>query len=193
MLYIMLIFEAIILLLIYLRILLMAKYEPKIHKKNEKMKNKSNSLMALILFESIVLSILSIPNNWLKLGFLQISILVNITGISLMAIGIYIRYISIKTLGKYYSTKLNTKNDHTLVKQGIYKYLRHPIYLGDLTLYIGIGIGLSNYICFFVLSVTSIIAYISRIKQEENMLISFFGKEYLEYKKTSYRLIPYIY
>jgi protein-S-isoprenylcysteine O-methyltransferase Ste14 len=193
MLYIMIFFETIILLLIYLRILLMAKYEPKILKNNENRKNKSNSLMAFILFESIGLSILSIPNNWLKFGYLQISVLVNITGILLMVIGIFIRYISIKTLGEYYSTILSTNNDHTLVKQGIYKYLRHPIYLGDLTLYIGIGIGLSNYICFFVLSVTSVIAYISRIKQEENMLISFFGNEYLEYQKTIYRLIPYIY
>jgi len=55
--------------------------------------------------------------------------LMNIVGLTLILIGISIRRIAKRTLGRYYSYGLKTLHGHKLIKHGIYKHIRHPRYL----------------------------------------------------------------
>ena len=149
--------------------------------------------MIFLQFASIILAFLSIPNNIWRIGHLQISIACNVIGICLLFIGLSIRIFSMNKLGKYYSTLLFTNEDHKLITTGIYKYIRHPIYLGDMLFYFGIGISLSNYIIILVLLLSSSTAYIIRMNQEEKMMIEGFGNEYVVYCSKTKRLIPFLY
>jgi protein-S-isoprenylcysteine O-methyltransferase Ste14 len=190
---VMLVFELIILVLIYARVLLMSiniKRQPGGKAKNT---DKENILVFIVFIESIVFTVISIPNNWFKIGYIGLPIIVNICGIILITLGLAIRYLSTVSLGKYYSLKLYVSSDHVLVKNGMYKLIRHPIYLGDLLLYFGIGIALTNYIVFVLLSFSSVIAYIIRLKTEERMLIDLFGEKYTDYQRISKKIIPFIY
>jgi len=118
--------------------------------------------------------------------------LMNVTGVCLFLLGVYIRITAIRTLGKYFLTNLGALQNHRLVKHGVYKYIRHPAYLG--TFLFGSGITLFFSSLFgFLLMVGLLLSYLYRIKNEEHMLIQIFGEEYQEYKKRTKKVIPFIY
>ncbi len=114
-------------------------------------------------------------------------------GAGLFVIGFILRVVSIHTLGKFFVTKVQITEDHELVKDGIYKYLRHPSYTGLIAVFSGSAFFLQSFsgILFFVLF--ALPAYIYRIHVEEQALKQTFGKQYEEYTATSKRIVPYIY
>ncbi|MBI0583870.1 MAG: isoprenylcysteine carboxylmethyltransferase family protein [Methanomassiliicoccus sp.] len=115
-----------------------------------------------------------------------------ITGASMVLSGIVIRVIAIVTLGKNFSGRLRIREDHTLVRTGIYRYVRHPAYLGAILLFLGIPVMVSSILGFLAMFLL-VIYLLYRIRLEERMLITRFGEEYLEYMRHSKRLIPFIY
>lgn len=78
-----------------------------------------------------------------------------------------------------------------LVTSGIYKYIRHPMYLSQLLF---IGALLLNFFSYTRLIVFIFLAidFVLKMKYEETLLEKYF-KEYKTYKKHSYKLIPLIY
>jgi len=79
-----------------------------------------------------------------------------------------------------------------LVKDGLYKHIRHPLYLGEILRNFGIvSIFSSGYGILFIMIGT--IFLLLRINVEEEMLIEAFGSDYEDYKRKTKKLIPYIY
>ncbi len=118
--------------------------------------------------------------------------IVSSTGLILAIAGVTIRLISRRTLGRYFSSGLRIVEKHELVTYGIYRYVRHPAYTGDLLFQFGLTLFFSSlYGLLIMLLLVPCILY--RIGIEEDMLIKQFGTEYLEYMRTSKKLIPYIY
>ena len=118
--------------------------------------------------------------------------IVNAAGLALFLIGVVIRFVGKRTLGKYYSYGLRTLSDHKLVKHGIYKHIRHPISLAAIIYDVGIPLFFSS-LYGFLLMLGLIPLMLYRIKIEEKMLIEKFGDEYREYMKKTKKLIPFIY
>jgi len=118
--------------------------------------------------------------------------IVNAVGLSLFSSGVSMRIVARKTLGKYFSSGLKTPQKHELIKHGIYRYIRHPAYLGSLMLSPGIPLFFSS-LYGFVLMLGLIPCFLYRIKIEEKMLIEEFGDEYRNYMKETKKLIPFIY
>ena len=118
--------------------------------------------------------------------------LVNVVGLVFFSIGVTIRIVARRTLGKYFSYGLKTSQKHEIIYRGIYKYIRHPAYLGSLILSLGIPLIFSSFYGFFLM-LGLIPCFLYRIRIEESMLIKKFGNKYLEYIKKSKRLIPYVY
>lgn len=116
-----------------------------------------------------------------------------VPGVLLVALGIYLRHTAIKTLGRFFVTKVQITDGHQLVKAGIYGFLRHPSYTGLIVgfggsvLMTGSGLALLCFIGF------ALPAYFYRIWVEEKALISVFGEDYLQYRAETYALIPYLY
>jgi len=115
---------------------------------------------------------------------------VNTLGLSLFLIGVSMRRIGKRTLGKYYSYGLRTPEK--LITQGIYKHIRHPIYLAMLLYTAGIPLFFSSLYGFLV-TLGFIPFTLYRIRIEEKMLIDTFGDEYREYTKKTKKIIPFIY
>jgi len=90
------------------------------------------------------------------------------------------------------TSRLQIVEDQKLLKIGPYKYIRHPLYLGEILRNLGlVSIFSSGYGILLVFIGTILLLF--RIKMEEEMLIKAFGSEYSDYKKATKRLIPYIY
>ena len=113
-------------------------------------------------------------------------------GITFIWIGIFFRYWAIRTLGKFFRTRLVIQNDHELITKGPYKYLRNPSYTGVLITFIGFGFGVANWLSIVVFIAVGLFTYIWRIRVEEQMLSKQFGKAYEDYKKRTWALIPFV-
>lgn len=91
---------------------------------------------------------------------------------------------------KYYRVP-DVGKQKELVKDGIYKYVRNPMYLSQL-FYCGALLLSSFSIYRLTVYLIYLINFIYKIRYEENLLNNYF-KDFAQYKKTSWRLIPYIY
>ncbi len=90
------------------------------------------------------------------------------------------------------TSKLQKIKDHQLLRDGIYKHIRHPLYLGEILRNLGIAVLVSSFYGVLIIGLSSFFLLI-RIEIEEKMLISAFGKYYKEYKKKTAKLVPYLY
>ncbi len=88
--------------------------------------------------------------------------------------------------GEEYQIK---KNQH-LITNGIYGFVRHPIYIGLGLSFIGGEMVAQSYL-FVSFLAYFFVAYMQG-KREEKILIAHFGKEYKEYMKKTKMLIPWV-
>ncbi|HVN57175.1 MAG TPA: methyltransferase [Bacteroidales bacterium] len=85
----------------------------------------------------------------------------------------------------------NFENTSVLVTNGLYRYIRHPLYLSLLLL--GTGIMLKNpRPLLLALGAINLIALWLTARIEEREMTAKFGEEYRNYMKVSKMFIPYI-
>lgn len=72
-----------------------------------------------------------------------------IIGAILTIIGLIIRINSILTLKQHFTYTVTEIESHELIETGLYKYIRHPGYLGQLIIFLGISTSLSNWLSVF--------------------------------------------
>lgn len=126
-------------------------------------------------------------------GFLSCCVkTLSVIGIVLIITGQIIRGVAILTLKRYFTTNVAILPDHRLIKTGIYKYVRHPAYSGDILSFFGLGLAFSSWLAFLVIFIPVLLSFLYRIKIEEEILIKKFGKEYITYMQSTKRLIPWI-
>jgi len=114
-------------------------------------------------------------------------------GIAVIIIGIIIRLIAIKQLGRFFTVDVTIRKDHQLMQSGLYKYLRHTSYTGSLLSFLGFGISLNNWLGLAVVFLPILFTFIYRISIEEKVMTEQFGKQYLDYICKTKRLIPFVY
>jgi protein-S-isoprenylcysteine O-methyltransferase Ste14 len=117
---------------------------------------------------------------------------VNLVGFALIIAGLGLRVQAQRTLGKYFSPVTKVLPEHKLIKYGIYRHVRHPIYLGSLLAFFSVPLIFHSIYGLIVIAL-AIPFMLHRIRVEEQMLIDKFGEEYRDYIKNSKKLIPYIY
>ena len=76
-----------------------------------------------------------------------------------------------------------------LITNGIYKYIRNPMYLALVIFQIGLGISLSFLHISLMSIFTAITLHYFVIKKEETYLLDLFGVDYESYKARSRRWI----
>jgi protein-S-isoprenylcysteine O-methyltransferase Ste14 len=119
--------------------------------------------------------------------------LIPFIGLTIIIVGMIFRFISIWTLGRLFTVDVTIRENHKIKKDGVYKIIRHPSYSGSLLSFIGFGISLNNWLSLIIVTVLITIALVHRINIEEKILTDQFGSDYLNYKRNTYRLIPWIY
>lgn len=71
-----------------------------------------------------------------------------------------------------------------IVREGLYKYSRNPMYTGLALCYAGLGIAIDKPWLLILLVPTVIIVHLLLIRPEERYLEEKFGEEFIQYKKT---------
>src|SRR4029079_10336684 len=112
----------------------------------------------------------------LVLGFIGIgqiavgSNLIRPIGLTLLIPGIIIRFSAIRTLGQFFTSTVVIKNDHQLIRSGLYKHIRHPAYTGALLAHLGLALSFSNWFSLVLSSVPYVVAALYRIHVEDQAL-----------------------
>lgn len=115
-----------------------------------------------------------------------------LVGFALIVIGFVILFVAHLTIGRFHVSTVAIRKDHQLITHGIYHFTRHPIYLGVLIVAMGIPVYSSSLGGLLIMSAL-IPIFLNRIWMEERLLIEEFGDTYRGYRKTTRKLIPFIY
>jgi protein-S-isoprenylcysteine O-methyltransferase Ste14 len=105
---------------------------------------------------------------------------------------IFLLWGSHSDLGRNWSATLRITEQHSLVTNGVYRYIRHPLYTAHLLWAIAQGLLLSNWLAGWAFLVLSVPLYVVRVPKEEQMMLEHFGEQYREYMSRTGRLIPRI-
>jgi protein-S-isoprenylcysteine O-methyltransferase Ste14 len=79
--------------------------------------------------------------------------------------------------------------DQSLVTSGIYRYIRHPIYTGDILLLLGLELALNSWLVFLV-SVPLVVAVRQAFAEEALLAQALSGYE--DYCRRTKRFIPFV-
>ncbi|GAC1409111.1 MAG: isoprenylcysteine carboxylmethyltransferase family protein [Gemmatimonadaceae bacterium] len=113
-------------------------------------------------------------------------------GVSLILLGSLLRRYCWRTLGQYFTGDVRARSDQPVIRTGPYSLVRHPSYTAGMMMFIGIGLGLGNWLSLALLTVATIATYSYRVVVEERTLLDTIGEPYGSYMKERKRFIPYI-
>jgi protein-S-isoprenylcysteine O-methyltransferase len=115
-------------------------------------------------------------------------------GIVLLLISQAVRSLAMITCGESFNHLIQTqkKDNHVLITHGIYKYLRHPSYVGFHYWSVGSQLLLNNPISSILFSYASWMFFRRRIPYEERSLMHHFPNEYAAYSRKARIMIPFI-
>ncbi|KAJ1797101.1 farnesyl cysteine-carboxyl methyltransferase [Coemansia sp. RSA 2399] len=118
--------------------------------------------------------------------------LVTVIGFAVAAVGQVLRTLAMVTakvsFNHYVATHRMT--DHQLITHGIYKFERHPSYVGFFLWAVGLQVMTKNLVSAALFAMALGFFFCSRTVYEERMLVGFFGEQYQTYRKTTPSLIP---
>lgn len=123
----------------------------------------------------------------------QQTLMTQIIGFLLVLAGTYITVWARITIGTNWAhaAEYQIKKDHELVTNGVYNYIRHPIYAGMFFSVLGAELVAGSYLFFFFLIALPIPAYL-QAKKEEKLLTDHFGDAYKAYMKKTKMFLPYV-
>jgi len=111
-------------------------------------------------------------------------------GLGLIVLGIGFALWSIATLGRHYDLELEIHRDHELVRNGPYRFVRHPIYTGLGLHFAGACLATGNLLLFAGTLLVTYPALYLRARTEERLLRERFGAAYEAYARKVGMLVP---
>ena len=118
------------------------------------------------------------------------SVAAGAVGVVVFVAAIWLLWRSHADLGRNWSSTLQIVEGHSLVTDGVFRHIRHPMYTAHLLWAIAQALLLQNWIAGLAFLVASVPLYLRRIPAEEQMMLEQFGDEYREYMKRTGGLFP---
>ena len=137
------------------------------------------SIAAAIWISDVVPAPIFDRAHWLKLA-----------GLLILAAGLVIRWAAVLNLGSAFSANVAIREAQRVRTTGLYRWVRHPSYLGLELIFFAIGIYSRNWISLAIVVVLPTLALLYRIQVEEAALREAFGEGYAAYSRTTKRLVP---
>jgi protein-S-isoprenylcysteine O-methyltransferase Ste14 len=146
----------------------------------------------IFLIAIVLLSTTRIPLRWLYLPLWSSGFWPFWLGAALTVAGILFAVWAREHLGRNWSRSVTIKQGHELITTGPYAVVRHPIYTGILTGFLGMAIAISQLRGFIVL-VLIFLAFWIKLRMEEKWMRSQFGETYAAYVRQTAAVVPYLF
>lgn len=114
-------------------------------------------------------------------------------GAAVFAAALWLFHRTHKDLGRNWSVTLEVRDRHTLVTNGVYSRVRHPMYLAFWLWAVAQALLLSNWIAGPAGLIGFGTLFFLRVGREEALMIETFGDEYCRYMARTSRILPGIY
>ena len=162
---------------------------PNIHHRDDKLSLKSLvkffkvMVLAFIIVQTLFLDIFPISNR---------PNVLRIIGTAIYFLGLAMAVIARVQLGGSWANIEDRQvlPQQRLVTKGIYRYIRHPIYAGDILLLVGLELALNSWLALGVIFI--FVAVIKQVSTEEHLLAQTIPA-YEVYSRQTKRFIPFIF
>lgn len=129
--------------------------------------------------------------SWMAWSSVSVPPWLRWTGVGLIAIACGLLVWTFVCLGKNLTDTVVTRQTHTLVIHGPYRWVRHPFYDSAALLALALSLITANWL-FFVTGAVLFCLLIIRTRTEEGNLVARFGDSYRAYMERTGRFLPRI-
>jgi protein-S-isoprenylcysteine O-methyltransferase Ste14 len=116
-----------------------------------------------------------------------------VAGLFVIGVGFLVSIIGWLSIRRFAAPRFQIVEGHRVVDRGLYRFIRHPIWLSFFLIAFGVPLLLRSAVGMadFIIIVTPSWLYV--IRQEEEFLLSMLGNDYRMYLGRTRRLIPFVY
>jgi len=144
-----------------------------------------------------ILGLLYVFSNWLSFANCRLPFslrwLAGAAGTIVFGVANWLLWRSHADLAENWSPKLEVREGHTLITDGVFRYIRHPMYASHWLWAVGQALLLHNWIAGLAGLAAFFPLYTVRVPQEEQLMLDQFGEEYQAYMASTGRIFPRIF
>jgi protein-S-isoprenylcysteine O-methyltransferase Ste14 len=144
----------------------------------------------LILLGMWVIPLVYVFTPWLAFANYRLPGWAGWFGAVIFAAGLWLRRQAHADLGRNWSSTLIVWEEQSLVTEGIFRHIRHPIYAALWLWSLAQPLLLQNWAAGLGGLVALIPLYLLRVPREEQMLLEHFGQAYRLYMSRTGRVVP---
>jgi protein-S-isoprenylcysteine O-methyltransferase Ste14 len=148
-----------------------------------------NIIISIALLSTLAILVFSAFDH--RFAWSPVPSAISVLGEVLVVLGLFIPFLSFKGNNSYGGATIEVVEGQKVMSTGLYAHIRHPQYLGNVIMVIGIPLALGSWWGLWILAVT-IPVLVLRILDEEKLLEKDLPG-YKEYEqKVQYRLVPHL-
>ena len=127
--------------------------------------------------------------SWITWSRLELPIWLRYGAGGVGAVTVPLLYWVFRTLGQNISSDMGSRTGQSIVTDGPYRWVRHPLYSVGTVFWIALSLVLANW-AILLMSVLIFVFIVRRTRIEEEKLIEAFGQRYDAYRTTTGRFMP---
>ncbi|MBM3150178.1 MAG: isoprenylcysteine carboxylmethyltransferase family protein [Chloroflexi bacterium] len=139
---------------------------------------------------AILLPLLGLFTNWLDFANYGMPVSAGFIGAAIFIFALWLLWRSHADLGRAWSVTTEVKSGQLLVSDGVYRYIRHPMYAAHMLWGIAQALLVWNWISGLASLVIFVPLYFLRVTREEKLMLEQFGDGYKSYMNRTGRIIP---
>ena len=128
---------------------------------------------------------------WMSWSSVMLPAWIRWMGVAVLLMGSGLFVWTFRSLGKNLTDTVVTRQQHTLVQHGPYRWIRHPLYTSAALLIVALSLICANWF-LLVTGVVLLSVLIMRTRIEEENLVARFGDSYRHYMERTGRFVPRI-
>jgi protein-S-isoprenylcysteine O-methyltransferase Ste14 len=166
------------------------------YRKLETVEDRTNRLDLVMLALSgvgMIMPLFYVFSPWLDFADFSLPDWLGWVGAVMFAGAAVLLWLTHQALGRNWTPTLGIRQEHTLVTEGVFRYIRHPMYAAHLLWALAQPLLLHNWIAGFSFLAVSVPHYLLRVGDEEQMMLDNFGEEYREYMEQTGSFFPHLF
>ena len=154
---------------------------------------RERALLAVAFLGLFAIPALNLATGWPRAFAYDQGYGLLVPGAALFALSLWLFRRSHKDLGRQWSAALEVREGHRVVRNGVYRSIRHPMYASFWLWAAAQACLLPNLVAALSGLVAVALLFFARVNFEERMMIDAFGDDYRRYMQETKRIIPGVY
>ncbi|WP_319796492.1 protein-S-isoprenylcysteine O-methyltransferase [Nitrobacter sp.] len=154
---------------------------------------RERALLAVAFLGLFAIPALNLTTGWPRAFAYDPGYGLLVPGAALFALSLWLFRRSHKDLGRQWSAALEVREGHRVVRNGVYRSIRHPMYASFWLWAAAQACLLPNLVAALSGLLAVALLFFARVNFEERMMIEAFGDDYRRYMQETKRIIPGVY